>query len=78
MKKTYKARLLFAKNLRAIREQNYLSQEKLAELADLHRTYISSVECGARNISIDNIERLADALKTDIREFLKPDENSPP
>jgi len=55
-------RLLFAKNLKATREQLGLSQEALAEIAELHRTYAGSVERGERNISIDNIECLAKAL----------------
>lgn len=55
-------RMVFARNLRAIRQTRGISQEKLAELAGLHRTYVSSVERGQRNISIDNIERLAHAL----------------
>ena len=53
----------FGANVRARREAKELSQEKLAELADLDRTYISSVERGLRNISILSVVRIAKALK---------------
>jgi transcriptional regulator with XRE-family HTH domain len=52
----------FGKRLREVREVAGVSQEKLAELAGLHRTYVSSIERGKRNVSLVNIERLAVAL----------------
>ncbi len=61
----------FADNLRKARLEKGLSQEALADLAGLHRTYIGSVERGERNISIDNIERLAEALGCRATDLLK-------
>lgn len=52
----------FGKQVKKYRLQSNLSQEKLAEIAGLHRTYISSVERGERSISLANIEKLANAL----------------
>jgi transcriptional regulator with XRE-family HTH domain len=52
----------FGDRLREIRRKRGISQEKLADLAGLHRTYVSGVERGERNISLLNIERLAIAL----------------
>jgi transcriptional regulator with XRE-family HTH domain len=60
----------FGLRLRAVREEVGISQEKLAELAGLHRTYVSSVERGKRNISIENIERLARALGTRMAQLM--------
>lgn len=52
----------FGKKVQAIRASQKISQEKLSELSELDRTYISSVERGQRNISILNIIKIADAL----------------
>lgn len=71
--KRMKLRLLAAKRIRQIRESKGLSQEGLADIAGLHRTYVSSVERGERNISIDSLERLAEALRVDVRMFFEPE-----
>jgi transcriptional regulator with XRE-family HTH domain len=65
------ARRIFAQRLRQIRQIKGLSQEELADMASLHRTYVGSVERSERNISIDNMERLATALEVDITELLR-------
>ena len=67
---TLNARKIFARNLKEIRASANLTQEELADFAGLHRTYIGSVERGERNISIDNMERLASALNLDIKDLL--------
>jgi transcriptional regulator with XRE-family HTH domain len=69
------ARQNFAHNLRSLRSAKGISQERLADLAELHRTYVSSVERCERNISIDNMEKLAAALGVDIRDLLQPNDN---
>ena len=53
----------FATNVRYYRLKRKYSQEYLAELAGLHRTYISALERERRNISIENIQRIANALE---------------
>lgn len=65
------ARLLFASNMRRLRESQRLTQEQLAALTGLHRTYIGSVERGERNISIDNMERIALALGVSLSAMLQ-------
>lgn len=64
------ARETLARNLRRLRAQRGISQEQLADLAGLHRTYIGSVERSERNISIDNIERLAAALSVPLPDLV--------
>ncbi len=53
----------FAKNVRALRREKGWTQEELARRADLHRTYIGSIERLERNVSLLNVERIAGALK---------------
>ena len=54
---------VFGKNLRKYRTNLGISQEKFAEMCNLHRTYISDVERGQRSISLGNVQKVADALK---------------
>lgn len=62
-------KLLVGKRVRELRNSIGISQEELADLVGLDRTYITSVECGKRNISIVNIEKLANALQVSLKEF---------
>jgi DNA-binding XRE family transcriptional regulator len=62
----------FGARLRALRVQRGLSQEQLSEASGLHRTYVSSVERGARNISLAAMWRLAVALDTTPADFFSP------
>jgi len=64
-----KLKNIFSNNVRKYRLQKRLSQEKLAEIAGVHRTYIGSVERGERNITINVMEKICKALKKPIAEF---------
>ena len=68
---------IFSINLIKYRNKLGLSQEKFAEKAKLHRTYISAVESKRRSISLDNIQKIADALGIEIYKlFLSEDGDS--
>jgi transcriptional regulator with XRE-family HTH domain len=56
---------VFGTNLRKYRTKLNVSQEKFAELCGLHRTYISDIERFRRSISLENVQRIADALSID-------------
>jgi transcriptional regulator with XRE-family HTH domain len=60
----------FGERLRAVRQEARVSQEKLAELSGLHRTYVSSVERGLRNVSLLNIDKLARALGVSLADLM--------
>lgn len=56
---------VFSMNLKKYRNAIGLSQEAFADKAGLHRTYISAIECEKRSISLDNVQKIADALEID-------------
>lgn len=60
---------LVGKRVKELRNKLGISQEELADIANLDRTYITSVECGKRNISIVNIEKLSKALNISLHDF---------
>ena len=63
--------LKFGKRLREIRLKKGYSQEKLAELASLHRNYIGMIERGERNVTLLNIKKIARALKIETKELFE-------
>lgn len=65
---------VFGTNLRKYRTGKGYSQEKFAELCGLHRTYISDIECFQRNISLENVQKIADALDMEAYRLLVPED----
>jgi transcriptional regulator with XRE-family HTH domain len=61
----------FGERVREIRKEKGLSQEELAHKADLHRTYIGMIERAEKNITLLNIEKIANALEVSITTILK-------
>ncbi len=61
--------LKFADKIKRERSKLNLSQEEFAELTGFHRTYIGMLERGERNISLTNLERIANALNTDLKQL---------
>jgi transcriptional regulator with XRE-family HTH domain len=75
VKRTHKGKLrdVLARNMRRLRAARGLSQEKLAHECGINRTYLSSVERSERNVSIDNIARIAKGLEIEPWRLLKDD-----
>jgi len=72
------ARETLALNMIRLRTQRQWSQEALAFEAGLHRTFVAHVERRVRNISLDNVERLANAFGIQVFELLTPFKKPPP
>ncbi len=69
---------LFGASVRSLRFQLGLTQEALAERADLHRTYIAGIERGARNVTLKSIDKLARALEVSVATLLSPSSKAVP
>lgn len=69
MAKTTSIVIAFGERVRELRKEKSLSQEELADKADVHRTYIGMIERGEKNITIVNIQKIAKALGVGIREL---------
>ena len=54
---------LFGQAIRGLRQEKNISQEAFADMCGLHRTYISDIELGKRNVSLENIDKIAHALQ---------------
>ena len=64
---------VFGSNVKAYRQRIGLSQEAFAEKCGMHRTYISAIECFRRSISLENIQKIADALDIEPYQLLLED-----
>ena len=61
---------IFGENVQKYRKQKQISQEKLAEIAGVHRTYVGMIERAEKNITLRNMEKIAKALKVEIADLL--------
>jgi transcriptional regulator with XRE-family HTH domain len=66
-----KHRRILGENIRVIRKKAGFSQEKLAEKAELNSAYVSDVERGEENISVDALVRIAQALKVELADLVR-------
>jgi len=68
----------FGRAIRQIRNDKQISQEEFADMCGMHRSYMSDVELGKRNISLENIEKIANALGMTIAEMFQVVDNNLP
>jgi transcriptional regulator with XRE-family HTH domain len=66
---TTTARQMLARNIRRLRKERGWSQEMLAEKSGLHRTYVGDIERLERNVSVDNIDKLARAFNIPVQDL---------
>ena len=71
MKDKSKILIKFGERVREVRIEKGLSQEQLAHIADVHRTYIGMIERAEKNITLINIEKIANALEISINQLIK-------
>jgi len=71
MESTSEILIEFGKRVRELRKEKKLSQEELAHRAELHRTYIGMIERAEKNITLINIQKIANALEISIYNLLK-------
>ena len=62
--------LAFGKRIREVRKSKGISQERLAEMADIDRSYMGNIERGEKNITLKKVYDICDALKVEIRELV--------
>ena len=62
---------IFGRNVQKYRKEKLISQEKLAEIAGLHRTYVGMIERAEKNITLRNMEKMANALNVEIKDLLE-------
>jgi transcriptional regulator with XRE-family HTH domain len=62
---------IFGRNVQRYRKEKEISQEKLAEIAGVHRTYVGMIERAEKNITLRNMEKIANALSVKIKDLLE-------
>ena len=71
MKSDLNVLFLFGERVRDLRKKKNISQEELAHLSGLHRTYIGMIERAEKNITLKNIEKIANGLEVSIIDLFK-------